>query len=251
MIDQISIIIPTLNEEHYLPKLLASIAEQDYTGEIEVIIVEGKSKDKTLAIAKEFKKKIKELQIIIVSVEKRGAAYQRNVGALKAKYSSLLFLDADIILPRNTLRVISKIRNENQYFIDHIVHMPIKFNLFDNLFYLSILLNMSIMQFIEPITGGTFIFTSKAQHKKIGGFNEKAVVNEDLDYGSRSVKSGAKYHLHFYPWVLASPRRLRKEGRIGLALKWWRSYYHLKKYGPISDASSLDYAFGEYDGIKE
>ena len=51
----ISIIIPTLNEEKYLPLLLASIKEQSFDAaqdkDYEIIIADAGSKDKTLKIA--------------------------------------------------------------------------------------------------------------------------------------------------------------------------------------------------------
>ena len=49
----ISIIIPTLNEERYLPNLLESIKYQEYE-DSEIIIADKNSKDGTKDIAKRF-----------------------------------------------------------------------------------------------------------------------------------------------------------------------------------------------------
>ena len=46
----LSIIIPTLNEESYLPKLLNSIKKQDFQ-DYEMIVADAGSKDKTIEIA--------------------------------------------------------------------------------------------------------------------------------------------------------------------------------------------------------
>ena len=50
---KISIIIPTYNEEEYLPKLLESIKSQDFT-DYEVIVADAQSNDNTREIAKEY-----------------------------------------------------------------------------------------------------------------------------------------------------------------------------------------------------
>ncbi|MEN6592532.1 MAG: glycosyltransferase family A protein, partial [Methanobacterium sp.] len=54
---KISIIIPTYNEEEYLPYLLESIKRQDFT-DYEVIVADAHSTDKTREIAKSFGAKI-------------------------------------------------------------------------------------------------------------------------------------------------------------------------------------------------
>jgi len=57
MINELSIIVPALNEEKYLPKLLNSILQQDFKGKTEVIIVDGNSEDRTIEVTERFKKK--------------------------------------------------------------------------------------------------------------------------------------------------------------------------------------------------
>src|SRR5687767_6578001 len=85
----LSIIIPTYNEEEYLPFLLRSIQAQSYK-DYEVIIADASSTDKTRAIAAEFGARV-------VQGGLPGAG--RNRGAEAAKGENLLFLDADVILP--------------------------------------------------------------------------------------------------------------------------------------------------------
>ena len=89
----ISIIIPTLNEEKFLPKLLNSIKEQNYKN-YEIIVSDANSKDKTIEIAKRFNVKI---------VQGGKPAVGRNNGAKFSVGDYLLFLDADVILPKNFL----------------------------------------------------------------------------------------------------------------------------------------------------
>src|SRR5690242_14030921 len=85
----LSIIIPTYNEEEYLPRLLASIRSQRFEG-YEIIVADNKSTDRTREIAARFGAKI---------VDGGMPGPGRNLGARAAQGDLLLFLDADVILP--------------------------------------------------------------------------------------------------------------------------------------------------------
>jgi glycosyltransferase involved in cell wall biosynthesis len=52
VIQELSVIIPTLNEEHYLHYLLESLSREDIPQKLQVIVVDGNSTDRTIDIAK-------------------------------------------------------------------------------------------------------------------------------------------------------------------------------------------------------
>jgi glycosyltransferase involved in cell wall biosynthesis len=243
MINEISIIIPTLNEEHYLPKTLTSIMQQNFYGKIEVIIVDGGSKDKTIEKAHTFKGRIKELSIITTP---KGIGLARNRGADIAKYKYLLFIDSDIIFPPNFLNSLLKKINSNGDFIDFILHKPTKFNVGDYLWIAAVFGFISVSRLWDPICSGTFLFTTKSNHKKVNGFDEAIVMGEDIDYGRRSRALGAKYHFHYNPQVLASPRRLREVGRVRLFCWWTKGYFHVLRHGPMYKNNLFPYPFEEH-----
>lgn len=247
VIHELTIVIPTYNEEQYLPKLLVSIAQQDFQGKLQVVVVDGLSEDNTISVAQSFQAHIADLLVIS---ENRGTSYQRNRGADKAKYKYILFLDADIILPKKFLQRLTSKAHENSDFIDFTLHVPVKFNVFDYLFILVMTGYTSVVQFFDPALSGSFMFTTKKIHKKINGFKEGVLLGEDNDYCERAIAVGAKYHLRYFPYVLASPRRLRAEGRVNLIYLWAKSYMYIKKYGPISDPKKFRYEFGRFSGDK-
>lgn len=88
----ISIIIPALNEE----KLIAKILEHTLTleGHFEIIVVDGGSQDQTLDITTGFEN-VKTFQ------SAKGRAVQMNYGAQHANGEVFLFLHADTLLPKN------------------------------------------------------------------------------------------------------------------------------------------------------
>ncbi|AFY31507.1 glycosyl transferase family 2 [Calothrix sp. PCC 7507] len=85
---KISIIIPTINEAGNIKEAINST--QPSTN-VEVIVVDGGSKDDTLAIAQT-------LGVKIIS-SPPGRAVQMNMGATAARGEILLFLHADTLLP--------------------------------------------------------------------------------------------------------------------------------------------------------
>src|SRR5258705_13093639 len=91
----ISIIIPTFNSARTLQKVLESISKQNYPKKLlEVIAVDGGSKDQTLEILKKYS-----VKIIRVAPDKQNAEYNKGVGIHKAKNEILLLIDHDNVLP--------------------------------------------------------------------------------------------------------------------------------------------------------
>jgi glycosyltransferase involved in cell wall biosynthesis len=119
VINELSIVIPALNETGYLPQLLDSIGKQTFTGKLQVIVVDGHSADKTVAVARSFAPRIKDLEVL---ESERGIGHQRNVGAMQAKYGYLLFIDADVVLPPQVLEQLSSKIPATGPFVAGIMH---------------------------------------------------------------------------------------------------------------------------------
>jgi rSAM/selenodomain-associated transferase 2 len=93
---KISIIIPVLNEAATIQETLTKF---ENASEVEVIVVDGGSRDDTVAIAMRVGKAIaKSLRIEVISAA-AGRARQMNAGAAVARGDILLFLHADTHLP--------------------------------------------------------------------------------------------------------------------------------------------------------
>lgn len=98
----VTVVIPTRNSAEFLENCLKSIKNQTYRN-IEIVIVDGKSTDTTLKIAKKYTKKI---YTYIPKVKKGAydASCKRNYGAKKGKGIYVYWLDADMELPKKIIQ---------------------------------------------------------------------------------------------------------------------------------------------------
>ena len=96
----LSIIIPSYNEELRLPETLDRIASylQSYRGTAEVLVVDDGSKDGTAAVAEYFRIKIPSLRMVSNGVN-RGKGFSVRHGMHEARGRIALFTDADLSAP--------------------------------------------------------------------------------------------------------------------------------------------------------
>lgn len=96
----ISVIIPVYNVEKYLAKCIDSVLSQTFL-DIEIILVNDGSSDKSAFICDEYCKKYPFISVI--HQENKGLGGARNTGIENAKGKYLFFLDSDDYLSKNAL----------------------------------------------------------------------------------------------------------------------------------------------------
>jgi glycosyltransferase involved in cell wall biosynthesis len=96
----LSVVIPSYNEELRLPTTLDRIAGylQSYRGTAEVLVVDDGSKDRTAAVAESYRGKIPSLRVVSNGVN-RGKGYSVRRGVQEARGRIALFTDADLSAP--------------------------------------------------------------------------------------------------------------------------------------------------------
>lgn len=88
----ISVVVPVYNVEKYLEKCLQSLIEQCYS-DMEIVVVDDKSTDRSLCIAKKYEKYN---NVKVISKEKNtGLSDSRNVGIRESRGQYIMFLDSD------------------------------------------------------------------------------------------------------------------------------------------------------------
>ena len=205
-----SIVIPTLNEEKFLPKLLDSLAAQTKK-DFEVIVVDGSSKDKTVAVAKSFVRKLPKLQIVMS--KKASLPLQRNLGAKVARAAWLIFIDADsIVFPHFIERITRYIRDEKPSFFTTWLRPDSEKPGEANIALLGNLMFEVALTLGRPLPSGPLTAVTRTAFARVGGYNEEHAYHEDIDFSMRVARAGFSIRIipeTLYVWSL---RRLRKQG---------------------------------------
>lgn len=239
----LSIIIPTLNEEKFLPKLLEDLKRQSFKN-FEVIIVDGGSLDKTEAVASLFKKY---LNIKFLKVDKKNVSYQRNFGAKKAKGQYLFFIDADSRIKSSFIKILFKIINNKKglIFLPYLTpdnNKPQFKIIFD---FINFLIDAS--QFTtRPFSAGGALIIENNFFNFLGGFDESLFIAEDHNLIKKAYLCGVRAKTLSNLKVEFSLRRLKKEGEFKVFYKYLlASAYYIFK-GEIKN-KIFDYPMGGHN----
>ena len=169
---KLSIIIPVLNEQASLSKINSHLQSIRHQGH-EVIIVDGGSKDNTLAVSYEV------ADHVIIS--KAGRAIQMNSGAAVASGNVFVFLHADTFLPDNAVQIISE---------SMLKHSWGRFNVrlsSNRLVYRLIERLMNLRScFTSIVTGDQAMFIEKSLFDRVGGFPEIAEILLDAELACKT-----------------------------------------------------------------
>lgn len=206
-----SIIIPTLNEEKYLPFLLNDLQHQT-NRDFEVIVADGQSTDKTILKAQKYKKKI---SLNIVSSKIGNVCMQRNLGAEAAKTDWLLFMDADNRLPNYFIQGLRyQVDKTHPDFFTTFIEpdgrqpLDIAFAQIMNTFF------KTQSKIKKPYMLESLLGIKREIFFKIRGFNTRIVWSEGGDLLKRLTKKGYTHTILKEPKYVYSYRRMKKEGAL-------------------------------------
>lgn len=93
---RISTVIPMYNAEKYIEKTLESLLKQSNSKNIEIIIVDDGSSDRSATICDKVKEKHSNMKVY--HIENHGVSYARNYGLMRATGDYVHFLDADDVI---------------------------------------------------------------------------------------------------------------------------------------------------------
>jgi GT2 family glycosyltransferase len=206
----ISVIIPALNEEKYLPRCLESLSRQSRKEELEIIVVDGGSNDRTVEVAMQYAHKV------IVKPSPVGVG--RNIGAKRAEGKVLAFIDADTMACENWIEEIARTFDSSSNAAGVTgPTLPYEGTELDKLAYhvatgwaqrLSLKLG-------RPHVAGFNCAYRPGPFWDAGGFDENRVLSEDV---TLSLKMRHQGPILFNPEMIAytSLRRIKKYGYLYL-----------------------------------
>jgi glycosyltransferase involved in cell wall biosynthesis len=114
-----SVVVPAHNVQETLPRTLAALADQDFEGAYEVVVVDNGSTDRTVALAREAPGNVR-----VFPQADLGAAVGRNVGVAKTSGWALAFCDADVFPTRGWLRAGVKALRSAELVQGHVLPDP-------------------------------------------------------------------------------------------------------------------------------
>lgn len=199
----ISVIMPVYNEEATIVEALSGLLRNN---NIEVIVADGASSDRTVELAKQYPVKI-------ITSEK-GRAQQMNAGAKAAAGRYLIFLHADCFLEEGALGVVADYLDNG--YVGGCFSQKINSA---GIIYRVIEASGNIRARLSKIFyGDQAIFARRDIFFKLGGFDDVALF-EDILFSRKMKKEGRAAILP--QSVYASPRRWEKKGIIKTTFMHW------------------------------
>ncbi len=213
---EVSVIIPCRNEEKYIGKCLSSLLNQDYPKEkLEVLVIDGMSKDKTREIIEKFKIQNSKIKIRLLDNPKKFTPFALNVGIKNAKGDIIVRMDAHAGYEKD---YISKcVKYSIEYNADNVGGFMKTLPAGKSLMAKAIAYCLSNVfgvggsyfrtgskepRWVDTVFGGCF---KKNVFNKIGLFNENLFRSQDMEFNLRLKKAGGKILLapdivsYYYP----------------------------------------------------
>lgn len=231
---KISVIIPTLNESRYLPRLLKSLRNQTLK-DFEVIVADAGSHDSTREIAEIYGARV---------VQGGLPGVGRNAGARDSLGEFLFFIDADVTVPGDFLEKAYFEMQEKFYDLASCRFKPLSSQLVDRFIHSGMYLILKVNHKINPMAFGFCIISSKRLFERVNGFDETVILAEDCDFVKRASKFRPLEFLRS-TYIRVSVRRFVKEGRLNYLRKGIRISFHRTFKGEIRD-NSIEYEFGKF-----
>ncbi|WP_261893775.1 glycosyltransferase family 2 protein [Vibrio cyclitrophicus] len=238
--EPVSIIVITLNEEKRIGRLMEELSVQTHQ-EFEVIVVDSNSEDNTREVAQAYESALPNLTVH--HMETRGVSLGRNTGASLAQYNRILFLDADVSLPRNFLAKALYELDEKRLEVAGVYMSSKGLPLVHKFGYGGFNAGLFATQFFFPTAIGACIFSTKRVHDEIGGFDEEIVLCEDCDYVKRASKT---WRFRFLNMTFGfDPRRLDQDGVVKTGSTYLKANVRRFFKGEMRN-NEMNYKFGHY-----
>lgn len=188
---ELSVIVPCYNSAGYLEKLLRALQKQTLTKEkLEIIIVDDGSTDQTASLLANY-------PFTYLFQKNKGAGAARNLGAKKAKGEIFLFVDSDCVVSKNWAE--KHLENHEKYqdfaIIGGGVKKPKESSLIGWSDFFSSWFNAhedlkkhEVKEYLPSLN----LSVERKAFDRIGGFWQKKMTGEDVDFCFRARRAGMK-----------------------------------------------------------
>jgi glycosyltransferase involved in cell wall biosynthesis len=228
-----SIVIPALNEEKHIATCIKQVQQQAPSAEL--LLVDGRSEDNTVAIAKKLGAKV------LVEPKKTVAA-ARNTGLQHAQGGIVCFIDADVVPEKNWFKQLTVPFEDSKVMAVAGIPKPMDGTRIEEVGMQLIFgaLSSLLFKFNIPLVSGQVMAVRRQDALHVGGFNTDHKSGEDT-YIFLMLRKRGKI-LHSSASVRVSLRRIRRWGLLRYLSFNIRNYVSL-----LRDMRPLE---EEYDPIR-
>lgn len=206
---KITVIVPAFNEEAYVPSTLDSIQSaatylrtRSYV-DVDIIVVDNNSDDGTAVVARN-------KGVTVVHEPEQGVARARNAGARSADGDILVFVDADVIMPPESLYAIHAAMSDEAC-VGGAVGVDYRPKRLSMRMYLR---GWRLLARLTGMAQGATQFCRRSVFEEVGGYDESAWIGEDVDFywGLKRFARARDRTVQFirHPRVRPSSRRFDK-----------------------------------------
>ncbi|MEQ8472422.1 MAG: TIGR04283 family arsenosugar biosynthesis glycosyltransferase [Marinoscillum sp.] len=216
---KLSIIIPTLNEEENIDKLLSFLISHHDRSHFEIIVVDGGSGDGTLELITQYE------DVFLIESELSSRSIQMNIGARNAQNEVLYFVHADVALPQSFYQDIKWALKKSPY-----GGYRYKFLSGNPLLKINGYFSRFPMMWCRG--GDQTLFITQEFFEELGGFDEHYCVMEDFDL-LRRAKPYATYYI-IKNDVFVSARKYQDNNYLKVQLTNLKAFKMFNKGEPPS-----------------
>ncbi len=223
----VSVIVPTYNSANVLEACLQSIAAQSYQN-IEIIVVDNSSTDKTKAIAAKYTP-----HVLNKNPER---SVQRNYGVQQARGEYIAIIDSDMELTPRVIEAAVEGMTDNPALGEIIIPEEsfgqgfwARCKQLERSFYVGV-------DWMEAAR-----FFKKDVYLQVGGYNENMVSGEDWDLSQRVARLAPLGRIDAYI--------MHNEGRLKLGRTLKKKYYYAQKFAAYLQANTEIEEVGSQTGV--
>lgn len=208
---KVAVVIPTLNEEKFIARCLDSVIRQSYPfADMDVMVVDGGSKDRTKDIVEEYKRKYQNIRFLNNPGRIQSIAFNIGVKSSDAPYivrldahalyntdyveKCIIGLEKDESIGNVGGRCIIRPFNDSLWAKTNAILNCSRFGIGGSAFRVGVKSG-----YVDSVPFGAF---PRAVVNKVGGMREDLPRAEDNEYNSRIRKFG--YKVYFNPEIVSS-----------------------------------------------